>query len=150
MFGLAELKSSTIFLKKLPSGPVKAFHTVSSALPDGGWNAPVPPLPLGSALPPVPLLSAGLAAPDDSAGLAAPDDSAGLAAPPDDDPPGDEPAPLLPLQAATTITAVAPTASSRRDQGAWDIARSPRSHPIAGPLPEQTGRCPDGLGSRCA
>src|SRR5829696_1359540 len=71
--GVAALNSSTIWLKKLPSGPVNGFQTTSSTLLAGGWNAPSPP-PLAEGLsPPVEGLSA---APADSAGaeaLAAPE-----------------------------------------------------------------------------
>src|SRR4051794_20855331 len=114
MFGVAELKSSTIFLKKLPSGPVNAFHTVRSTLPAGGWNALAPALPL--ALPlglpdsgPVGLGLDGLSAPALDEG---------------DAPPGledDVPPELLLPHAATTRTSAADVATRRRRQVKSDM-----------------------------
>src|SRR5918993_5337209 len=65
-FGVAALNSSTIWLKKLPSGPVKGFQTTSSTLLAGGWKAPSPAPPDGLSPP-----AEGLSAPADSAGVEA-------------------------------------------------------------------------------
>src|SRR5215211_3616212 len=98
--GVAALKSSTIWAKKLPSGPVNGFQTVSSTLLAGAWKAPSPPPADG--LPP-----AGLAPP---APLAA-----GDASPPV---PADALPPLLSLEhAPTTSIIAAEVASKRRRQG---------------------------------
>src|SRR3954451_12340438 len=142
MFGFAALKSSTIFLKKLPSGPVNAFQTVSVAFPDGGWKAPVPPLLPAPALAPPPAAwledSAEpelLPAPADSDGA----DDAPVEVPLEAPPPAGEaalPPELLPPLHAATSTVVAAITSSRRGQGASDMFRSPRKRPAYVGLPE--------------
>src|SRR3954471_13035204 len=135
MFGFAALKSSTIFLKKLPSGPVNAFQTVSVAFPDGGWKAPVPPLLPAPAL--APPLAAGLEDSPEPELLPAPADSDGaddapVEVPLEAPPPAGEaalPPELLPPLHAATSTVVAAMTSSRRGQGASDMFRSPRKRP---------------------
>src|ERR671913_1773425 len=88
-FGVAALNSSTIWLKKLPSGPVKGFQTTSSTGLAGGWSSPpASPDADGDAAPSVGAASLGAAA----EGSAPP----ALALAP----------PSPPLQAATTMTMV--------------------------------------------